>query len=107
MVFGLLGPMQVGATLLTEHKFDAGLVLRLLETEKATYTTGFPHIGPALTNHPDFASTDLSSLREGYQQVLLPPEAHRRPVPARRAVGYDRDVQFAHLVAASRRVTRG
>ncbi|BBX00951.1 acyl-CoA synthetase [Mycolicibacterium moriokaense] len=74
LVFGLLGPMQVGATLLTEHKFDAGLVLRLLETEKATYTTGFPHIGPALTNHPDFASTDLSSLREGYQQVLLPPE---------------------------------
>ncbi|MFV9633843.1 class I adenylate-forming enzyme family protein [Mycobacterium neumannii] len=73
LVFGFLGPMQVGATILTEHKFDAGMVLRLLESEKATYTTGFPHIGPALSNHRDFASTDLSTLREGYQQVLLAP----------------------------------
>lgn len=83
LVFGFLGPMQVGATILTEHKFDAGLVLRLLEREKATYTTGFPHIGPALANHPDFAATDLSSLREGYQQVLLAPE-RRTPDPSLR-----------------------
>ncbi|KUI45597.1 acyl-CoA synthetase [Mycobacterium sp. GA-1199] len=83
LVFGFLGPMQVGATILTEHKFDAGMVLRLLESEKATYTTGFPHIGPALTNHPDFASTDLSSVREGYQQVLLAPE-RRTPDPSLR-----------------------
>jgi acyl-CoA synthetase (AMP-forming)/AMP-acid ligase II len=74
LVYGMLGPMQLGATILTEQKFDAGDVLHLLASEKATYTTGFPHIGPALANHPDFASTDLSSLREGYQQVLLPPE---------------------------------
>ncbi|KUI21600.1 acyl-CoA synthetase [Mycobacterium sp. GA-1285] len=83
LVFGFLGPMQVGATILTEHKFDAGTVLRLLESEQATYTTGFPHIGPALVNHPDFASTDLSSLREGYQQVLLAPE-RRTPDPSLR-----------------------
>lgn len=74
LVFGLLGPMQMGATILTDYRFDAGEVLRLLERERATYTTGFPHIGPALANHPDFASTDLSSLTEGYQQVLLAPE---------------------------------
>lgn len=74
LVFGFLGPLQHGATVLTDHKFDAGHVLRLLETEKATYTTGFPHVGPALVNHPDFAATDLSRLREGYQQVLLSPE---------------------------------
>ncbi|EHI13341.1 class I adenylate-forming enzyme family protein [Mycolicibacterium thermoresistibile] len=83
LVFGFLGPMQVGAAILTEHKFDAGEVLRLLQSEKATYTTGFGHIGPALVNHPDFASTDLSSLREGYQQVLLPPE-RRTPDPSLR-----------------------
>lgn len=74
LVFGLLGPMQIGLTILTEHRFDAGDVLRLLQAERATYATGFPHVGPALTNHPDFASTDLSTLREGYQQVLLSPE---------------------------------
>ncbi|BBX18080.1 acyl-CoA synthetase [Mycolicibacterium duvalii] len=73
LVFGFLGPFQFGATVLTDHKFEAGHVLRLLEREHATYTTGFPHIGPALVNHPDFATTDLSHLREGYQQVLLPP----------------------------------
>lgn len=83
LVFGFLGPLQVGATILTEHKFDAGVVLRLLAAEKATYTTGFPHIGPALVNHPDFASTDLSSLRDGYQQVLLPP-GRRTPDPSLR-----------------------
>lgn len=71
LVFGLLGPMQIGVTILTEHRFEAGDVLRLLEAERATYATGFPHVGPALANHPDFESTDLSSLRDGYQQVLL------------------------------------
>lgn len=75
LVFGLLGPMQTGLTILTEHRFDAGAALRLLESERATYATGFPHVGTALANHPDFASTDLSSLREGYHQVLLPPES--------------------------------
>lgn len=73
LVFGLLGPMQIGVTILTEHRFEPGDVLRLLARERATYTTGFPHVGPALANHPDFGGTDLSSLREGYQQVLLAP----------------------------------
>lgn len=83
LVFGFLGPLQLGATVLTEHKFDAGHVLRLLEHERATYSTGFPHVGPALVNHPDFATTDLSQLREGYQQVLLAPE-RRTPDPSLR-----------------------
>jgi acyl-CoA synthetase (AMP-forming)/AMP-acid ligase II len=74
LIFGLLGPMQIGVAILTEHRFEAGDVLRLLESERATYATGFPHVGPALMNHPDFASADLSSLREGYQQMLLMPE---------------------------------
>lgn len=72
LVFGVLGPLQIGVTIITEHRFEPGPVLRLLAAERATYATGFPHVGPALANHPDFASTDLSSLREGYQQVLLP-----------------------------------
>jgi acyl-CoA synthetase (AMP-forming)/AMP-acid ligase II len=74
LVFGFLGPMQLGVTILTEHRFDPGVVLGLLERERATYATGFPHVGPALANHPAFPSTDLSSLREGYQQILLPPD---------------------------------
>jgi len=73
LVFGVLGPMQIGVTILTEHRFDAGEVLRLLAAERATYAMGFPHVGPAIAAHPDFPSTDLSSLRDGYQPVLLQP----------------------------------
>ncbi|WP_082993262.1 class I adenylate-forming enzyme family protein [Mycobacterium sp. 1245111.1] len=83
LVFGMLGPMQMGATILTEHRFDAGDVLRLLEVERATYATGFPHVGPALTNHPAFASTDLSSLRDGYHPGLLAPERRAPDVSLR------------------------
>ncbi len=74
LVFGVLGPMQIGVTILTEHRFDAGQVLHLLASEHATYAMGFPHVGPAIAAHPDFASTDLSSLRDGYQPALLSPE---------------------------------
>jgi acyl-CoA synthetase (AMP-forming)/AMP-acid ligase II len=74
LVFGVLGPMQIGVTILTEHRFDAGEVLQLLAKEHATYAMGFPHVGPAIAAHPDFATTDLSSLRDGYQPALLPPE---------------------------------
>jgi acyl-CoA synthetase (AMP-forming)/AMP-acid ligase II len=74
LVFGFFGPLQLGVTILTEHRFDAGDVLAFLARERVTYATGWAHVGPALANHPDFPETDLSSLREGYQQVLLPPE---------------------------------
>jgi acyl-coenzyme A synthetase/AMP-(fatty) acid ligase len=74
LVFGVLGPMQLGVTIITEHRFDAGDVLRLLAAERVTYVTGFPHVGPAIAAHPDFAFTDLSSIRDGYQPDLVPPD---------------------------------
>jgi acyl-coenzyme A synthetase/AMP-(fatty) acid ligase len=80
LIFGLLGPMQMGVTILTEHRFDPGEVVRFLGRERVTYATGFPHVGPALAAHPAFADTDLSSLRGGYQQNLLSPD-HRMPDP--------------------------
>ena len=85
LVFGVLGPMQIGVTIITEHRFDPGPVLALLATERVTYATGFPHVGPALASHPDFADTDLSSLRQGYHQVLLPEEL-RAPDPTLRVL---------------------
>jgi len=83
LVFGLLAPMQLGVTILTEHRFDAGHVLRFLEAERATYVMGFPHVGTALANHPSFATTDLSSLREGYHQMLLDPRHRTRDATLR------------------------
>ena len=83
LVFGVLGPMQIGVTIVTEHRFEPGPVLGLLARERVTYATGFPHVGPALASHPDFASTDLSSIRGGYQPVLVP-EENRPPDPTLR-----------------------
>ena len=83
LVFGFFGPLQLGVTILTEHRFDAGDVLAFLSQERVTYATGWAHVGPALANHPDFPDTDLSTLRDGYQQVLLPPE-RRTPDPTLR-----------------------
>jgi len=83
LVFGFYGPLQLGVTILTEHRFEAGDVLGFLSRERVTYATGWAHVGPALANHADFPTTDLSTLRDGYQQILLPPE-RRTPDPTLR-----------------------
>ena len=73
-VFALLGGMHAGACLLCESHFEPGRTLELLERERATAAVGWPHFGKALTEHPDFATRDLSSLRKGNIPKLLPPE---------------------------------
>jgi acyl-CoA synthetase (AMP-forming)/AMP-acid ligase II len=73
LVFGLLGTMHAGATLLTESVFDPGRTLALLERERATAAVGWPHFGKALVEHPDFPKRDLSALRAGNIPNLLPP----------------------------------
>jgi len=52
-----------GATLILETGFDAARVLQIIETEKATMMSGVPTTFQLLSEHPDFASTDLSSMR--------------------------------------------
>lgn len=54
---------QQAATAVLPTRFDAGKVLELLETERATLTCGVPTMLLALIDHPDFARRDLSSLR--------------------------------------------
>ena len=54
---------QRSATNVLVHSFEAGLVLDLLEAERATLTCGVPTMLLALVEHPDFARRDLSSLR--------------------------------------------
>jgi acyl-CoA synthetase (AMP-forming)/AMP-acid ligase II len=75
--FALIRSMHAGATLVMEERFEPGATLALLERERVTHVLGWPHMGPALMGHPDFASRDLSSLRGGSLPELLPPE--RRP----------------------------
>ncbi len=51
-----------GGTLVTMYKWDAGEALKLIEREKVTSMSGVPVMARELINHPDFATTDTSSM---------------------------------------------
>jgi acyl-CoA synthetase (AMP-forming)/AMP-acid ligase II len=72
LVYTLLCAMHKGCTLLCEAAFDPPKTLQLLESERATLVTGWPHYGTAMRNHPSFAERDLSSIRGGNIYPLLP-----------------------------------
>ena len=78
-VFSLLAPMQSGACLVCEERFEPGETLDLIERERATIVTGWPHYGPAMAAHPSFAKRDLSAIRAGYLFEILPETAIRFP----------------------------
>lgn len=71
-VFALVGNLHVGATTLCEEVFDPATTLAFLERERVTIALGWPHFGKALSEHPSFATRDLSSLRAGNVPDLLP-----------------------------------
>ncbi len=75
LVFTLHCAMHRGCTLLCEEVFNPETTLRLIENERATLVTGWPHYGTALANHPTRAARDLSSIRGGNIYPLLPPSA--------------------------------
>jgi fatty-acyl-CoA synthase len=62
-VLGALGNVWAKATHIPVLMFDPGLVLELIETERANVMGGVPTMLIALMEHPDFATRDLSSLR--------------------------------------------
>jgi acyl-CoA synthetase (AMP-forming)/AMP-acid ligase II len=55
--------------------FNPEKTLQLIESERATLVTGWPHYGTALANHPTRAERDLSSIRGGNIYPLLPASA--------------------------------
>ena len=79
---GLLSVLVAGATLITEAEPEPARTLALLERERVTLFRGWPDQAAALAGHPAFASTDLSSLKAGSLDAVLPP-ALRRPPGAR------------------------
>jgi acyl-coenzyme A synthetase/AMP-(fatty) acid ligase len=76
-VFSFLAPMQMGACLICQERFEPGATLDLIERERVTIVTGWPHYGPAMAAHESFSRRDLSSLRAGYLFEILPPTATR------------------------------
>lgn len=75
LVFTLHCAMHKGCSLICEEIFNPEATLKLLEAERATIVTGWPHYGTALFNHPSYALRDLSSIRGGNIYLLLPPQA--------------------------------
>ena len=80
--YTLVSAMHAGATVLFEERFEPGSTLELIERHRATYVIGWPHIAKALVEHPSFGERDLSSIRGGSFDDLLP--AHLRASDPRR-----------------------
>ncbi|ORA14487.1 class I adenylate-forming enzyme family protein [Mycobacterium asiaticum] len=76
---GILSALIAGATLVTEERPQPETTLRLLEKERVTLFRGWPDQAEALARHPDRAHTDLTALRPGSLEALLPPEQRAQP----------------------------
>jgi fatty-acyl-CoA synthase len=81
-----LPALSVGARVLLFSRFDATATLACIAHERPTFTLQVPATLKALTEHPQWSSTDLSSLCAVWAgSSLLPPAAlaafHARGVP--------------------------
>ncbi len=76
---GVLSALVAGATLVTEAIPAPETTLRLLERERVTLFRGWPDQAEALARHPYRAEADLSALRPGSLEALLPPEQRGKP----------------------------
>jgi acyl-CoA synthetase (AMP-forming)/AMP-acid ligase II len=76
---GLLTVLAAGATLLTEATPEPTQTLALLARERATLFRGWPDQAAALASNPTFSTADLSSLRAGSLDAVLPAELKAAP----------------------------
>lgn len=74
---GVLSALLAGATLITEEIAQPETTLSLLESERVTLFRGWPDQAEALARHA--GSTDLSALRPGSLEALLPPRLRAEP----------------------------
>ncbi|UMB71122.1 class I adenylate-forming enzyme family protein [Mycobacterium paraterrae] len=81
---GVLSALVAGATLITEEIPQSETTLQLLERERVTLFRGWPDQAETLARHPYRARVDLSALRPGSLEALLPPD--QRPQPGSRAM---------------------
>jgi acyl-CoA synthetase (AMP-forming)/AMP-acid ligase II len=70
---GLLGALQGGRTTVIQPRFDAGEWLRLVAKHGISSAFLVPTMLQRILDHPDFASTDLSSLRGIYYGAAAAP----------------------------------
>jgi acyl-CoA synthetase (AMP-forming)/AMP-acid ligase II len=70
----LLSTLVAGATLLTEAVPEPARTLAFLERERVTLFRGWPDQAAALARDPRFAAADVSSLRPGSLDAVMPPD---------------------------------
>ncbi|MBI3213055.1 MAG: acyl--CoA ligase [Mycobacterium sp.] len=80
---GILSALSAGATLITEPIPEPARTLRLLERERVTLFRGWPDQADVLARHQYSVGADLSALRPGSLEALLP--ADMRAAPGARA----------------------
>lgn len=76
---GILSALLAGATLVTEEIPHPQTTARLLERERVTLFRGWPDQAEALARQAHTIGADLSSLRPGSLEALLPPGQRSRP----------------------------
>jgi acyl-CoA synthetase (AMP-forming)/AMP-acid ligase II len=76
---GILSALLAGATLVTEEIPRPETTLRLLARERVTLFRGWPDQAEALARHAGSVGVDLSALRPGSLDALLPPEQRAQP----------------------------
>lgn len=76
---GILSTLLAGATLVTEQIPRPETTLRLLESERVTLFRGWPDQAETLARHAATVGADLSALRPGSLQALLPPGERAQP----------------------------
>ncbi|MGH3678502.1 MAG: class I adenylate-forming enzyme family protein [Mycobacterium sp.] len=76
---GVLSALLAGATLVTEQIPRPQMTLRLLERERVTLFRGWPDQAEALARQSGSVGADLSALRPGSLEALLPPEQRAQP----------------------------
>ena len=71
---GILSALLAGATLITEEAPQPETTLRLLERERVTLFRGWPDQAESLARQSSSVGADLSALRPGSLDALLPPD---------------------------------
>jgi acyl-CoA synthetase (AMP-forming)/AMP-acid ligase II len=76
---GVLSALLAGATLVTEQSPRPEATLRLLERERVTLFRGWPDQAEALARQSVTVGADLSALRPGSLEALLPTDQRAEP----------------------------
>ena len=84
---GVLSALLAGATLVTEQIPQPDTTLRLLEKERVTLFRGWPDQAEALARQTASVPVDLSALRPGSLEALLPAEQRAEPGARARLFG--------------------